>query len=250
MILDLIVIVLVIILSYLFSNVTDKKQNCFASNIIVGFSGIIFYNLARYFKLKETLNTNNLSFLTNKEKFTVDSKISDFINSKTDRLVTPQNLNNEKLDIYTNKIGELTAEIKKLNNNAQQSNENTSPQDLKDISSISLENQQAYQQFQIDFLSKQIKNAQDIINAETMSKNAIKYKPIKLFSSCVANADGSLTRENPVKDEFNGMPDKDVVNSNATRQIMNTISQSNPNDTPIQNNNQNLLQSLLSKLVV
>ncbi len=204
MILDLIVIVLVIVLSYLFSRFTSntKNHNCFESNIIIGFSGIIFYKLARYFKLKETLNTNNLSVLSTKEKFTVDSEISDFISGNTNKITseTGQSLTAEKIVEYTNKINELTSEIKKLNNNAKQSNEGTLPQDLKDISSISLENQQAYQQFQIDFLSKQIKNAQDIINAEAMSKNTIKYKPIKLFSSCVANADGSLTRENPVKD--------------------------------------------------
>ena len=35
-----------------------------------------------------------------------------------------------------------------------------------DVETINLENQQAYQQYQINYLNKQIKNAQDIINNE------------------------------------------------------------------------------------
>lgn len=251
MILDLIVILLIVILSYVLSfNSKNKECNCIGKNIIVGFSGIIFYKLARYFKLKDNLNTNNLPFLSNKEKFTVDTSISDFITGGTNQVINEntRTLNDEKLAEYTTKISELTAEIKKLNNNAKQSNIPSAPEDIQDISSISLENQQAYQQFQIDFLSKQVKNAQDMINADAMAKSTIKYKPIKLYSSCVANADGSLSKDNPIKDEFQGIPDKSIANSYATKQLMNTISQTNSDNTPIRNDTNNLLQTLLSKL--
>ena len=276
MILDLIVIILVVVLSYLFCMHTDKyndknKKNCLLTHVVIGLTVIVFYKLAKHYKIKQqlkdfdyimspmnTANTTSPIVPINTmgpmghtgpmtyEQFTVDSSISNFITNNTGEIIAanPGNLDSTTLSNYTSKINDLTTQLEILNNNSTQptnmlqTNLNTS------LDSISLENQQAYQQMQINFLAKQIKNAQDLINAETISSSKQNYKPIKVFSSCVANADGSLTFDQPIKSEFQSTPQNSVLNSNSTKQIMSTISQNGPN---IQTKLQDLLSSLSLK---
>jgi hypothetical protein len=260
MILDLIVILLVVILSYLFCMNNDKyKHNCFLSHIVVGLTVIVFYKLARHFKLKQKLNsdrtmnpmnpmnpmnTMNTMNPINTEKFTVDASLSAFIANNTDEIAAanPGNLDAKTLADYTSTIQDLTNELQILNNN-NPPEEPTSQllQSGKSVDSISLENQQAYQQFQINFLANQIKNAQNVINADTISKSSQNYKPIKVYSSCVANADGSLTTEQQVKSEFQSTPTKAVSSSDSAQQILSSISQNSPN---IQTKLQTLLNNL------
>ena len=91
MILDLIVILLVIILSFLFcmnekSNTSNKSNNqyCKLSHIVIGLTVIVFYKLVRYYKInKEVKNINNKKI----ERFTVDQSINDFISNTTDVIV-------------------------------------------------------------------------------------------------------------------------------------------------------------------
>ena len=257
MILDLIVILLVIILSCLFcmndktnKATTGNQQYCKLSHIVIGLTVIVFYKLIRYYKIKkdikkiDTINNKNL------ERFTVDESINDFISNTTDVIVNQdeKTLSESTIKNYTNVISELTNQIKKLNDTQAQQNEKlNNPQSITNIDTIGLENQQAFQELQIDYLSKQIQSAQDIINQNAVSSNSINYKPIKLYSSCVANANGSMTTEQPVKDSFinNSLnPLQSVQNSNGAQQILNTSSQSSSNSQS------NLdLSSLLHKLL-
>ena len=261
MILDLIVILLVVVLSYLCCLNTDKsndkyKKNCLLSHVVVGLTVIVFYKLVKYYKIKENNNknthknthkntnsNNSNSNSNNKEKFTVDSTLNDFISNNTGEIVAaaPSNLNNTTLADYTNKINNLTAQLQILNNNTQSCPASQVQGNTNNIDSISLDNQQAYQQFQINFLAKQIQNAQDIINADSISSSSQNYKPIKVFSSCVANADGTLTSELPVKSAFENNPSQSVLNSKSGQQILSTVSQNNPNI-------QTKLQALLSNI--
>ena len=253
MILDLIVILLVIILSCLFC-INDKtnKQNCKLSHIVIGLTVIIFYKLIKYYKIqKEIKNTkytkkNDITDMS-KEKFTVDESINDFISNTTDIIVNQdeKTLSDKIIIDYTKTINDLTTQIKKLNDNTTQQDNSAALQTSNNIDTISLENQQSFQQLQIDYLSKQIKSAQDIINQNTISKNSQNYKPIKIYSSCVANADGSVTTDTPAKDNFNSLkPLQSVQNSSSSRQILNTSSQTSPGS------NSNLdLPSLLHKLL-
>ena len=239
MILDLIVILLVIILSCLFcmndktnKATTGNQQYCKLSHIVIGLTVIVFYKLIRYYKIKkdikkiDTINNKNL------ERFTVDESINDFISNTTDVIVNQdeKTLSESTIKNYTNVISELTNQIKKLNDTQAQQNEKlNNPQSITNIDTIGLENQQAFQELQIDYLSKQIQSAQDIINQNAVSSNSINYKPIKLYSSCVANANGSMTTEQPVKDSFinNSLnPLESVQNSTNAQQILNTSSQS------------------------
>jgi hypothetical protein len=252
MILDLIVILLVVILSFLFCINNDKinKKNCQLTHIVLGLTVIVFYKLVKYYKVNEKINknqninnknNNNNNMFSNKEKFTVSDSINDFITNSTYNTITEDStkLDNAQLIDYTQKISELTDQIKILNANSSSNNNGIKTSNTTDA--INLESQQALQQFQIDYLAKQVKNAQDIINASQVSNSSQNYKPIKIFSSCVANADGTLTAEQPVKDSFQSLqPLESVSNSNASNIINNTSSQS-----PL--NIANILSSLIKK---
>jgi hypothetical protein len=232
MILDLIVILLVIILSCLFcmnekSNKTNSTnhQYCKLSHIVIGLTVIVFYKLVKYYKIKTEIQKNT-------ETFAVDETINDFIANNTDVIINQdeRTLSDSIIKTYTNTINDLTAQIRKLNETqALQNDKSNNPQPITNIDTIGLENQQAFQELQIDYLSKQIQNAQDVINQNTVSSNAINYKPIKLYSSCIANANGTMSTEQPVKDSFinNSLnPLQSVQNSNNGQQILNTASQS------------------------
>ena len=258
MILDLIVILLVIILSCLFcmndkSNkaTTSNHQYCKLSHIVIGLTVIVFYKLVRYYKIKKEIKKidNSKPNLINTEKFTVEQSINDFISNTTDVIVNQdeKTLSDATIQKYTSTINDLTAQIKKLNDTqASQNDKSNNPQAITNIDTIGLENQQAFQELQIDYLSKQIQSAQDVINQNTVSSNAINYKPIKLYSSCVANANGTMTSEQPVKDKFinNSLnPLESVQNSKDGQQILNTSSQNSQGSLDLPS----LLHKLLSK---
>jgi len=234
MILDLILILLVVVLSCLFcmnNNDNKNKQNCSLTHIIIGLTVIIFYKLIRYYRNKQENNkkkhNNSINnTILNSENFTVSQSINDFIIGNTQEIVNQNTatLNDNVIVQYTQKLDDLTNQLRILNNNATQSTPVT--QVDPNIDTISLESQQSYQQFQIDYLTKQIKNAQDIVNSETISKSAQNYKPIKVFSSCVANANGTLTSEQPISNTVQGLnPLQNVLNSAAGSQIASTSSQ-------------------------
>jgi hypothetical protein len=225
MILDLIVILLVIILSYLLC-INNKTNDCQLSHIVIGLTVIVFYKLVRYYRIKQNYNLNYN--LNNKEEFTTAASINDFISGKIEEPINQDinKLNNDKLTEYTNTLSELTNEIRKLNINSSSKQETELPNSNSNIDTLTIENQQSLQQFQIDYLTKQIKNAQDIINSETISKSTQNYKPIKIFSSCVANADGQLTMEQPINNEIKSLnPLNSTTNSESANKINETNSQ-------------------------
>jgi hypothetical protein len=227
MILDLIVILLIIVLSYLLC-MNNKSNDCQLSHIVIGLTVIVFYKLVRYYRTKQNNNLNN------KEAFTTASSINDFITGKLENVINQdkKDLDNNKLSEYTNVLSELTNEIRKLNINASSTSESemANTNTTTNIDTITIENQQSLQQFQIDYLTKQIKNAQDIINSETISKSTQNYKPIKIFSSCVANADGTLTMEQPVNNDIKSLnPLVSTTNSSSASKINETNSQGSIN---------------------
>jgi hypothetical protein len=239
MILDLIVILLVVVISFLFcmnnennNNQKNNKNNyqyCSLSHIVVGLTVIVFYKLVKYYRVKQQLQNTNTNTNNTHENFSVSKSINDFISSNTDLIVNQDTtqFTSEQLKAYTKQISDLTNQIKKLNENVTQ-DDNPTIQSNLNVDSISLDSQQAYQQFQIDYLSKQIKNAQDIINASAISNTSQNYKPIKIYSSCVANANGTLSTDQPISNNVNGLqPLQSVINSSAGQQIKNTASQAN-----------------------
>ena len=218
MILDLIVILLIIVLSFLFCmNNPDKKNkyNCNITHIVVGLTAIVFYKLVIYYKVIS-------------EPFTVAQSLNDFIDGNLNQALNeqPSTLNDTKLTNYTNKMSELIDELQQLKNTARRDDASISAPGMKIFTTLGLEAQQQAQQLQIQYLTNQIKNAQDIINTETISSTSQNYKPIKVFSSCVLTADGTLTKDQPVNNNISSLTPLDsVVNSPAATQIASTVSQ-------------------------
>ena len=124
-----------------------------------------------------------------------------------------------KLDTLIDNINALQTQI-----NSPSTNVVANPANM---TSMDLDSQQQYQMFQIDYLSKQIKNAQDVINAQNIANTTQNYKPIKVFSSCVvSNANGTTTNDQPVNNYIKSLsPSQSTLSSPATQQMMQTIGQ-------------------------
>ena len=239
MILDLIAILFVIILSFCLcmnDKIKNTITNCQISHILVGLSVIVFYKLAKYFKIKDKdYKFNNIN--NSKESFTatgltLTKEISDFISGKRNNILSidqVSTLNADQITAYTTTLEDLTNKINQLQSALATPTSPNNATDTSNISSLDISAQQQYQQFQIDYLTKQIQNSQNIINAQTVADSSTNYKPIKVFSSCViANADGTTTVDQPVN-PTNQNPSSDLssVSSFADMIINNTISQSN-----------------------
>ena len=236
MIIDLIACIFIVILSFILC-MNDNNYKCQLSHIILGFSVIVFYKLAKYFKVNQLVKS--LSANTVKEHFndSVTTSINDFLsgNLVDNSILTPnqaQTLSPTNLASYNQKLNELINSINDLKNQ-----QNTPPLNIAaspdTVQKLDLESQQQYQMFQIDYLNKQIQNAKDIINSQTINNSAANYKPIKVYSSCViSNANGSTSVDVPVNSQTPLSQLKQTTSSSqynpATQQMLQTIGQSNP----------------------
>ena len=237
MLLDLIAILFVIILSFCLC-MNDKVKttitNCQFSHIFIGLSVIVFYKLVNYFKLKDNNtifnnNTNNNNNTT-KEYFdnSITQDINDFITGINVELPSTSQVSNltaDQINAYTTQLNNLTTQLNQLENTLASPKPASISTDISNMQNVDIAAQQQYQQFQIDYLNKQIANAQNVINAQSVANTSNNYKPIKVFSSCViSNADGTTTIEKPVSNPVANPPPS---SSAFTNLINNAISQSN-----------------------
>jgi len=244
LILDLIVIVFVVIISFCLcinnnnSKNTNVSYSCQFTHILVGLSVIVFYKLVRYIRLGDKLKTNKEMF----EGDPVTQSLNDFISGSNLGLLTTtqaSTLSPTDFATYTAKLDTIIDNINALQQkmNAPSTSVVANPANAQ---SMDLDSQQKYQMFQIDYLSKQIKNTQDILNAQSISNTKQNYKPIKVFSSClISNANGTTTPEQPVSDTIQGLsPTPTSLSSAASQQMMRTIGQGSigsPNSQPFLN---------------
>lgn len=240
MILDLIVILLVIVLSYLLC-MDSKNHNCQLSHIVIGLTIIVFYKLVRYYNNKNSKHSKDSNNI--KEGFNTQQNINEFLIPKI-QIVDSENIKSlepQQYQEYLSSLNNLVKILKEIKDKYTQSKNSLTQ--TTDVETINLENQQAYQQYQINYLNKQIKNAQDIINNERIVEESKNYKPIKVYSSCSLNTDGSLTAEEPVKNEFKSInPLGPNVNSYEGKQMIKTIQQGNTNKQ------ENIFTKLLQQL--
>jgi len=192
MMLDVIAVIFIIALSFILC-MKDGNYNCQMSHIVIGLSVMVFYKLAKVLKLNQTT----------KESFDTTSDLNAFISGNVvgNVVAAPnqlQTLSTSDLAAYNSKLDSLITAINNLYNQQSNPQPNLSINPAN-IQKLDLESQQQYQMFQIDYLNKQLQNAKDIINAQTMANNNTNYKPIKVYSSCViSNADGTTTVDTPV----------------------------------------------------
>ena len=237
LILDLIVIIFIVIISFLFCTSYYKPKNttynysCLISHIVVGLSVIVFYRLALQLKLNDVLNnnSNNSNNNSNNSKEHFDS-MNDFISGNNDFILPSQvgALSSTQISDYSNKLDTIINNL----NNLQQTQSTVNPLanvNPANLNTLDLSAQQQYQIFQIDYLNKQISNAQDVINAETVSDTKTNYKPIKVFSSCiVANADGTITKDVPISNQSQSQTQSN--NSSAANNMLKAIGQTSSSE--------------------
>jgi len=178
MMLDVIAVIFIVALSFILC-MKDGNNNCQISHIVIGLSVMVFYKLAKLLKLNQIT----------KESFDTTSDLNAFISGNVvgNVVAAPnqlQTLSTTDLAAYNSKLDSLITAINNLYNqqNNPQPNLSVNP---ANIQKLDLESQQQYQMFQIDYLNKQLQNAN--------------YKPIKVYNSCViSNADGTTTIDTPV----------------------------------------------------
>lgn len=248
MIVDLLAIIFIVILSLIFCKNNNNNNSCFLSHIVIGMAVIVFYKLFKYITINNLNNTvknkihynnNDVNTNTNNtiitENFVDTTSINDFISNTLISDTIPsgdklQTISNAELANYVEKITQLTNMLNNIKNeqSAPQSNVSISPDNIQ---KLDLESQQQYQMFQIDYLNKQLLQAKDIINANTIAASSNNYKPIKVYSSCViSNTDGTTTVDQPVitsayvKNNFTNQ----ITTQTPVSQMMNTISQTTP----------------------
>lgn len=191
MILDIIAIIFIVALSFILC-MKDNNYNCKISHIIIGLSVMVFYKLAKVLKLKTTA-----------ESFDTTTDLNEFISGNIvgNIVATPNQLKTlsaSELAAYNSKLDSLINAINNLYNQQTNPKPNISLNPAN-IQKLDLESQQQYQMFQIDYLNKQLQNAKDILNAQTIKNNNTNYKPIKVYSSCViSNADGTTSVDTPI----------------------------------------------------
>jgi hypothetical protein len=210
----------------------DNNYRCQLSHIVIGLSVIVFYKLAKYYNLNKTLTTSTTKGLT--EPFSPDSmttSINDFISntSVSGSILTSDQakaLSPSELTAYNDKLTQLINVLNDIKTQqvAPPANVAVSPDSIQ---KLDLESQQQYQMFQIDYLNKQIQNAKDIINAQTVANSSTNYKPIKVYSSCViSNADGSVSVDKPLNASAASQSIAGLQpNNSTTQQMLQTIGQ-------------------------
>ena len=109
MMLDLITIIFIVILSFTLC-MNDNNYKCQLSHIILGLSVIVFYKLAKHFKLNQSIKS------LNKEPFAdpVANSINDFISGNiSDSVLTndqAKTLSYKDLSAYNEKLTQLEKE--------------------------------------------------------------------------------------------------------------------------------------------
>jgi len=220
MFLELITILFVIILSIILCWKDKDNYHCMFSHILVGLSGIVFYKLATTYKLSSLIQTNKTETFSDFQK-----DINDFMANAQSSLISPntaESLKAGELAEYTQKIDTLINALRDYTNavNYPSSNTGVSSDNLQQLS---LDAQQQYQMFQIDYLNKQLQNMKNIINTSTVAKNSSNYKPIKVYSSCTTVSNIPLNQRQP----SSGTPIQQTLET-----INNTTSQSSSASGP------------------
>jgi hypothetical protein len=236
MYLDLIIIVFVVILSFVLC-MNDKTYGCQMSHILIGLSVVVLYKIANYISKTNTYFTSNKT-----EHFANDNltqAINEFISGTTIQpLDTEQikSLTQEQYAEYANKLAEFNRRIADLQNTVSNPQSNVIGMQ-SDMTSLDLASQQQYQMFQIDYLARQIKNAQQIISSKAIADSSSNYKPIKVLSSCsISGTEGKTVPEQPVSSGS-------TTDKTSLDQMLTTITQSRTNT------GDNIFSSIIQKVI-
>jgi hypothetical protein len=227
---DLLTIVFIIVLSYVFAVSANKNNNTQVLFIVFGLCIMVAHKVS--YKILAKTET----FLGGGDLSEVITNLNSFVNN------TSNSLNNTNVSGSTTDIAALNTNLESIKSTLDNINANIgsavggggvtgSGNGLSDR--MSVESQHALQSYQIKFLQDQINKTNDLINARKMQENMVRYKPIKVYSSCAIvkpSQDGT-------EDMKNVNISQDGVTTPANSQILSTIGQ---------NNNSNFLNDVLT----
>lgn len=240
---DIAVIVAIILTSYVFTLKQGNKSGLFNPQlmyILLALGMVVLFKVIHYKNLsKEGFESDIASEM---HRF-IEGQVNDNV---ADRLST---INEADRKRYTDQIADLSSQIAVLNQRLLDNGDSSSGlnPELGTNDTMNLETIQKMQNFQIDYLQKQIERSKQLLQQQEIEENIKKYKPIKVYSSCaVSSADGSFNEDslNATKSNNTNMTN-DQVKSMAD--MLNTIGQTGAgNANTNTQNSENVLGNLVA----
>ena len=197
---DIFIIILIVMSSFIFT--LDDKGKVFNPQmmfILLVLVIIVIHKLILVSQKKKRLDT--------KEHFTEQTDLAAQINQFIDRQSSDQvvkqipAMSNEQQRQYLQSIQNLSNQVTSLNQRLNDVNQNSnsivgSGQPGTTNDRLSLETIQKMQNFQIDYLQKQIEKSKELLQQQEIEESIKKYRPIKVYSSCaVSSADGAFSND-------------------------------------------------------
>ena len=187
MYLDFITLLIIIVLSYVFSLSITKKYDAQAMFILLTCLVLIIY--------KCLINKYMSENFINEGFENVSTELLQFVQGEM-----PNNLQTEDVMEYKRKLSQLVHKIETMNENLEEikkSNDITNEMsDGSMESKLELSSKQQIQDDRIKRMQEQVDMTNDLLRQTQMKEESAKFKKIPIYSSCVvSNADGSLTTE-------------------------------------------------------
>ena len=239
MIKDLILIGCIVVSSFIFTLSTKKNNNnaLFHPQMMFILLSLGFVVIHKVFYMRDMRDMRLSLLKSNKEGFQSDStdlakELLNFTSGQSSSGVSEQvtSMSESARREYLAKMDELNSQITSLNSSLSEHSENplSAGGEGSTSSRMSAENMQKMQNFQIDFLQKQVEKSKQLLQQQEIEENSKKYKPIKVYSSCaVSSADGAFS-----EDTFQDSPveDTSTTSESANRTaITRTVSQQSGN---------------------
>lgn len=228
MIKDIVLVLLIVATSYLFT-INDTKNKLFDTQmmfILVSLGLIVLFKVLYYKQLSKKEGFQNLD---------IADQINMFVEGqKQDRVdTTIDTLSDENKNRYMNSLSDLITQVSTMN---QQLGKISGDPTLNTSGGLqndrlSLESMQKMQNFQIKYLQEQIEKSKELLQQQELEESIKKYKPIKVYSSCaVSSADGTFSEDTPVLNNIGNNPIT-PQQAQSTASMLQTISQSNGGST-------------------
>lgn len=245
---EILIIFLIVLTSYVFT-IKSKNKTLFDPQImfvILALTLIVLFKALYYKDINKKENFQN-------SENDVGSQIVKFIEGQKEVGMDKSfNMMNEQdKNQYMSSMNNLISQVSTLNQQISKINDDPTlsvSDNLNTNDRLSLESMQKMQNFQIEYLQKQIEKSKQMLQQQEIEENVNKYKPIKVYSSCaVSSADGTFSND-AVSNNTSNMSSLSGDQTQSISNMLNTISQSNLN-TQEQTQTQNVLGSTLSNLL-
>ena len=232
MYLDFITLLIIIVLSYVFSLSITKKYDSQAMFILLTCLVLIIY--------KCLINKYMSENFINEGFENVSTELLQFVQGEM-----PNNLQTEDVMEYKRKLSQLVNKIETMNQNLEEikkANEITNEMsDGSMESKLELSSKQQIQDDRIKRMQEQVDMTNDLLRQAQMKEESAKFKKIPIYSSCVvSNADGTLTTET-VRNNSNPSNEQNVDGVSSLNNVaeVSDIGSVNPNvNQRVEGNNQ------------